>query len=178
MSTLSSMWSAKRRCGHTLVQAIAASDAMEYAIRKAVELGVSAVQPVTTRAQRAATGGTACGAAPSAVAPYRHSPPASNAAATGCPTCAGPSTRRMAASARRTATGIVLAPTRTTAPAAVAQASLDILIGPEGGFTADEVAGATRAGIIPVRLGPRVLRTETAGPAALAAAHALWGDFR
>ncbi|HEY5863057.1 MAG TPA: RsmE family RNA methyltransferase, partial [Casimicrobiaceae bacterium] len=74
---------------------------------------------------------------------------------------------------------IVLAPDGGRSLAQLSpQPSLEILIGPEGGFTADEIAGATRAGIIPVRLGPRVLRTETAGPAALAAAHALWGDFR
>jgi 16S rRNA (uracil1498-N3)-methyltransferase len=51
-------------------------------------------------------------------------------------------------------------------------------VGPEGGFTVEEVAAATRAGMLAVRMGPRVLRTETAGPAALAAMQTLWGDFR
>ena len=40
-----------------------------------------------------------------------------------------------------------------------------------------EVDAAQRAGYQPVRLGPRVLRTETAAPALLAALQALWGDF-
>lgn len=37
-----------------------------------------------------------------------------------------------------------------------------VLIGPEGGFSADEVVEAGRAGFLPVTLGPRILRTETA----------------
>jgi 16S rRNA (uracil1498-N3)-methyltransferase len=51
-------------------------------------------------------------------------------------------------------------------------------VGPEGGFTADEVARAARAGWQPARLGPRVLRAETAAVAALAAVNVLWGDWR
>jgi len=43
-----------------------------------------------------------------------------------------------------------------------------VFIGPEGGFEPAEVALAEKHGVIPVSLGPRVLRTETAGPAVLA----------
>jgi 16S rRNA (uracil1498-N3)-methyltransferase len=52
-----------------------------------------------------------------------------------------------------------------------------VLVGPEGGFTAGEVEQARNHGVEVVRLGPRVLRTETAGPAALAVLQALAGDF-
>ena len=52
-----------------------------------------------------------------------------------------------------------------------------LLSGPEGGFEPEEERAAQRAGFIPVRLGSRVLRTETAAVAALAALQALWGDF-
>jgi 16S rRNA (uracil1498-N3)-methyltransferase len=52
-----------------------------------------------------------------------------------------------------------------------------LLAGPEGGFTAEEQRDAERAGFTPLRLGPRVLRTETAAVAALAAMQTLWGDF-
>jgi len=52
-----------------------------------------------------------------------------------------------------------------------------LLAGPEGGFTPEEEARARAGGFTPVRLGPRVLRTETAAVAALAAMQALWGDF-
>jgi 16S rRNA (uracil1498-N3)-methyltransferase len=52
-----------------------------------------------------------------------------------------------------------------------------LLIGPEGGLEADEEALACSVCFQPVCLGPRVLRTETAGLAALAALMTLWGDF-
>jgi 16S rRNA (uracil1498-N3)-methyltransferase len=52
-----------------------------------------------------------------------------------------------------------------------------LLIGPEGGLDPGERQAAQAAGFIGVRLGPRVLRTETAGLAALAAMQIIWGDF-
>jgi 16S rRNA (uracil1498-N3)-methyltransferase len=52
-----------------------------------------------------------------------------------------------------------------------------LLIGAEGGLTADEIDLAVTYHFIPVRLGNRVLRTETAALAALAAMQTLWGDF-
>jgi 16S rRNA (uracil1498-N3)-methyltransferase len=52
-----------------------------------------------------------------------------------------------------------------------------IAVGPEAGFSATEEAMLGAAGFAPVRLGPRVLRTETAASAALAALNALIGDF-
>ena len=56
-------------------------------------------------------------------------------------------------------------------------AAVDLLIGPEGGFDDDELAVARAAGFRPVRLGPRVLRTETAGLVALAVLQSHWGDL-
>lgn len=53
-----------------------------------------------------------------------------------------------------------------------------LLSGPEGGFAEQERKWAVSAGFIPVRLGRRILRTETASIAALAAVQTLWGDFR
>ena len=54
---------------------------------------------------------------------------------------------------------------------------VQMLIGAEGGLDPQEVVAAQQVGFTPVRLGPRVLRTETAALAALAAMQALWGDF-
>jgi 16S rRNA (uracil1498-N3)-methyltransferase len=51
-----------------------------------------------------------------------------------------------------------------------------LLVGPEGGLTAREREDAERSGFVPVRFGPRVLRTETAPLAVIAAMQALWGD--
>jgi 16S rRNA (uracil1498-N3)-methyltransferase len=55
--------------------------------------------------------------------------------------------------------------------------SLAFLIGPEGGLTEAEVDKAKAQGFHAARLGPRVLRTETAPVVALAVAQQLWGDF-
>ena len=53
-----------------------------------------------------------------------------------------------------------------------------LLVGPEGGFAPREVERARAAGFIGLRLGPRVLRTETAGLIALGVLQARWGDLR
>jgi len=52
-----------------------------------------------------------------------------------------------------------------------------VYVGPEGGFTADEAARARQVGIVPVSLGPRILRTETAGLVALSAILYALGDL-
>ena len=56
--------------------------------------------------------------------------------------------------------------------------SVTLLTGPEGGFSSAERDLAKAAGFIPVRLGARILRTETASLAALSAVQMLWGDFQ
>jgi 16S rRNA (uracil1498-N3)-methyltransferase len=55
---------------------------------------------------------------------------------------------------------------------------LSLLAGPEGGLSDKERSMATDAGFTGIRLGPRVLRTETAPLAAIAAIQMLWGDFK
>ncbi|MAM71328.1 MAG: 16S rRNA (uracil(1498)-N(3))-methyltransferase [Gammaproteobacteria bacterium] len=55
---------------------------------------------------------------------------------------------------------------------------LALLIGPEGGFSPGELALTEQHGFVPIRLGPRVLRTETAPVAALSALQLYWGDFK
>lgn len=57
-------------------------------------------------------------------------------------------------------------------------ASVTILAGPEGGLTESETLLARRSGFLPLRIGPRILRTETAAIAAIAALQLQWGDFR
>ncbi|TAN48399.1 MAG: 16S rRNA (uracil(1498)-N(3))-methyltransferase [Methylococcaceae bacterium] len=52
-----------------------------------------------------------------------------------------------------------------------------LLSGPEGGFSGDERSLAQGSGFLPVKLGPRVLRTETAALTILAAVQMLWGDL-
>ena len=52
-----------------------------------------------------------------------------------------------------------------------------LLAGPEGGFTNAEIVAAQACGYTSVRLGARILRTETAALAGLSAIQTLWGDF-
>lgn len=58
-----------------------------------------------------------------------------------------------------------------------AATQLTLLIGPEGGLTDDEVDMAKSSGFTAVQFGPRILRTETASTAALAVVQSLWGDL-
>ncbi|MDS4025957.1 MAG: 16S rRNA (uracil(1498)-N(3))-methyltransferase [Candidatus Contendobacter sp.] len=55
--------------------------------------------------------------------------------------------------------------------------TITLLLGAEGGLSPAETAQARQAGFTGIRLGPRILRTETASVAALAAVQALWGDW-
>lgn len=57
------------------------------------------------------------------------------------------------------------------------QGAVSLLVGPEGGLSEAELRLAGQHGFVGLRMGPRVLRTETAGVAALAAMQALWGDW-
>jgi 16S rRNA (uracil1498-N3)-methyltransferase len=59
-----------------------------------------------------------------------------------------------------------------------APAGVALLVGPEGGLAADEVATVRAGGFLPVHLGPRILRTETAGLAVAAVLQFLYGDWR
>jgi 16S rRNA (uracil1498-N3)-methyltransferase len=55
--------------------------------------------------------------------------------------------------------------------------AVHLLVGPEGGWSDSELAACRSAGCTGIAIGPRVLRTETAGLAAMAAMQALWGDY-
>jgi 16S rRNA (uracil1498-N3)-methyltransferase len=55
--------------------------------------------------------------------------------------------------------------------------SVTLIIGPEGGLTEREEQQACEHGVLPLSIGARVLRTETAGLAALAALNAVWGEM-
>jgi len=58
------------------------------------------------------------------------------------------------------------------------QGKVVLLIGAEGGFTQTESDAALRCGFTPIQMGSRVMRTETAAIAGLAALQTLWGDFQ
>ena len=55
--------------------------------------------------------------------------------------------------------------------------SISLFVGPEGGFEEGEISAAVRAGVLPVSLGPRMLRAETAGVVAASAILYALGDL-
>jgi 16S rRNA (uracil1498-N3)-methyltransferase len=163
----------------TLVQALQAGDKMDFTIQKAVELGVSTIVPVDSRRSVLKLAGER---AAKRVAHWQ------GVAASACEQCGrnqvpivSPLERLDQWLARPVggALRLMLAPDAETTLAGLAPAQqVQLLIGAEGGLDPQEEIAARQAGFQAVRLGPRVLRTETAGLAALAALQALWGDFR
>ena len=163
-----------------LAQAISAGERMDYTIQKAVELGVAAIQPVTSDrsvvrldAARGAKRVTHWQAVPIAACEQcgRNRVPAVQ------PVMSIASWLGEVAS--DTTQGLLLLPRATLRLRDMQRphASITLLAGPEGGLAPEEQQAAEHAGFTPVRLGPRVLRTETAALAALAAMQTLWGDF-
>ena len=164
--------------GVTLVQAISRGERMDQTLQKSTELGVAAIQPIFTRRVEVRLDGRRLD---KRMAHWRG---VVNAACEQCGRASLPEigqpvdlpawTERPGAPVR-----LVLDPTagRDLSGVTLSAGSVEILVGPEGGLTAQESAQLEQAGVVAVRLGPRVLRTETAGPAAIAVLQALAGDF-
>ena len=159
----------------TLVQAVSSGDKMDFTIQKAVELGVAAIQPVLSlksvvrlSAEREAK----------KLAHWRR------IAIAACEQCGRnripqigellPLASYQAASG---SSKILLSPLGEARLAGLARSPLALAVGPESGFGPEEEQLLQQAGFVPVRLGRRILRTETAALAALAALNALAGDF-
>lgn len=73
---------------------------------------------------------------------------------------------------------LILDPGAEDSDTGPAPRSVALLVGPEGGFSSTEIAAAGAAGFTALRLGPRVLRTETAPLAAIALLQGRWGDMQ
>ncbi|TVP50175.1 MAG: 16S rRNA (uracil(1498)-N(3))-methyltransferase [Halomonas sp.] len=160
-----------------LGQAISKGDRMDYAIQKAVELGVAAITPLYTErgdvrlkgdredkklAHWQAVAASACEQSGRAVVPPVHPPMSLQAWLDE----RQESLRLML----HLATGNVF--DRQVPPASVA-----LLIGPEGGLSDGDIAAAEKAAFTPLTLGPRVLRTETAPVVALSLLQHYFGDL-
>jgi len=163
----------------TLVQAVSSGERMDLTIQKAVELGVARIIPVESERCVVRLKGER---AEKRVAHWQQ------VAISACEQCGRnriPEVRMISpldvwlAAEEIDALRWVLLPSadRALRDLPRPQKPIELLVGPEGGLTDAEAAAARRAGYQPVRLGPRVLRTETAAPALLAAVQALWGDF-
>jgi 16S rRNA (uracil1498-N3)-methyltransferase len=178
-----------------LAQALPAGDRMDWVVEKAVELGATAIQPLFSRRSLLRLEGeralrrlehwrriaiAACMQCGRDRVPQVLEPVALagwvGAPGDPAPCAAGASPER---AARPAAVRWMLSPHggERLATLGPAPRAAWLLVGPEGGLDDDEQARALAAGWRPLRLGPRVLRTETAGLASLAALQARFGDL-
>ncbi len=160
-----------------LAQVISKGDRMEFAIQKAVELGVSSIQPLFSercvvkldekrlrkkQQQWQAISIAACEQSGRCIVPE-----------------VKPAISFVEYLQKAEGQGVILNPEAQYSLKALnfSKQPLFILIGPEGGFSDDEVAQAKAAHVTSASLGPRVLRTETAALAALSIIQAVGGDL-
>ena len=162
-----------------LAQAVTTGEKMDYTLQKAVELGVARIQPLQTQRSVVRLDQER------ADKRRRHW---HNVVISACEQCGRNTVPGVAAIisleewVATTVAGqmrLMLSPAaeKTLREFSAPVAEVSLLVGPEGGFSKDEVYFAVAKGFQSARLGPRVLRTETAPLAALAAMQMLWGDF-
>jgi 16S rRNA (uracil1498-N3)-methyltransferase len=161
-----------------LVQGVSSGERMDFTIRKAVELGVAEVRPVLAAASVARPKGER------AAARREHWQKVAISACEQCGRNRIPEVQELVpvqeALKRDESWKILLSPRaelRYSEACRKVEAAVTVAAGPEAGFNAAEEAAFLDAGYVPARLGARVLRTETAALAALAALNALRGDF-
>ena len=164
----------------TLLQGISSGDRMDFTIQKAVELGVNQIQPISTERSVVKL---------SAERAEKRLEHWQNIVTSACEQCGRatipqvltPKTLAnwLSTNSESTATRILLNPIGAKRLAELDKPSgeIQLLIGAEGGLTQVEINLAISQGFKSVILGPRILRTETAGPTAIATMQALWGDF-
>lgn len=160
-----------------LVQGVSSGERMDFTVRKGVELGVAEIHPVLAHASVARPKGER------AAARHQHWQKIAVSACEQCGRNQIPAVHPLVDAVRYSGgegTRILLSPLAELSfsqACKAGDAAFTIAAGPEAGFSADEEAAFLNAGYVPARIGPRVLRTETAGLAALAALNALKGDF-
>ena len=160
----------------TLAQAVVAVDIMDWIVRKAVELGAAAVTPVVAARSQGGAGERV----------ERRLLRWQQIAIAACEQCGRNRVPAIAPPVTldawlQASSGVVVLDPR--APLSLSAAVVDrapgaVLVGPEGGFSAEELRAALARGARAVHMGPRTLRAETAALAALATIAALCGDAR
>ena len=164
----------------TLLQAISSGDRMDYTIQKAVELGVTAIQPISS--QRSVVKLNAERA-------QKRTEHWQNVAISACeqsgrafvPEVLAPLSLEtwLANNPHSSTSRILLNPVgaKRLRELAKPNAAIELLIGAEGGLSPEEIRLATSHQFQSIVLGPRILRTETAAITAISAMQTLWGDF-
>ena len=165
----------------TLLQSLARGEKMDWVIQKATELGATRILPVTTGRSEVRLDGTR---SEKRLAHWR------SVAIAACEQCgrnvvpeiSAPESLEACLAAHPQAGGEVrwmLHPGGTARLQNGGAMATDVMlaVGPEGGFSDNDLATLRHAGFDALALGPRILRTETAGLAAMAALQAVQGDF-
>ncbi|MBK1850452.1 MULTISPECIES: 16S rRNA (uracil(1498)-N(3))-methyltransferase [unclassified Marinobacter] len=162
----------------TLGQTLSKGDRMDYAVQKAVEMGVSRIVPLTTERCEVKLKGDREDKR------LRHWQSVAISAAEQCGRATVPeilpvmTVEQWLEYSRTCDLRLVLHHrTEKSLKSMNRPGTIALMIGPEGGLTADEIALAEKEGFLPMAMGPRVLRTETAPVAAIALCQWLWGDM-
>lgn len=162
----------------TLAQGIAKGERMDYAIQKATELGVVHVVPVITERCNVRLSDERW------EKKLQHWQAVATSACEQCgrnriPAIHQPLTLGAWLAQDRTELRLTLDPLAAGGIATITEkpGEVSLLVGPEGGLSEAELSAARRTGYRGLRLGPRVLRTETAGIAMLAVLQSRWGDL-
>jgi len=163
----------------TVVQAVGKGDRMDYALQKATELGAAAFVPLFTERTEVRLDGSRL---ERRVAHWRRVIVAAceQSGRARLPDLQAPLSLDEWLATPAAGARFMLDPNAQESLCALASAglSLAVAVGPEGGFSGEEVRRMAHGGVRSARLGARVLRTETAGPAAVAVLQALHGDLR
>jgi 16S rRNA (uracil1498-N3)-methyltransferase len=173
----------------TLAQGVSRGERMDLVVQKATELGVSAIVPLFTERSVVRLGAQQAERKLNhwrAIAIAACEQSGRNRLPSVAPPVSLADVLRSGADREGGASGsgvhnlrLLLSPGATSRIDALPRpaTSVTVLIGPEGGLTNAEQEAAVAAGFLPVRLGPRVLRTETAAIAALALLQRVFGDL-
>lgn len=164
-----------------LVQSISRGDRMDYTLQKAVELGVTQIQPIFSERCEVKLSGDKLEKRRDQWQAMVISACEQSGRCTVPEILPIQTYSNWLSSLPQPAFGLVLDPyandTLQTLQAPEIGRPVHLLIGPEGGLSTAEVEHAVNQGLTPIKLGPRILRTETAGPAILAGLQILWGDW-
>lgn len=163
----------------TLAQGIARGEKMDWILQKATELGVAAIAPIITERTEVKLEGERS----DKKARHWHGVLAAACEQSGrarIPALAEATTLARYATAESAELKLALDPRGELSLAAIhpeKNQGIALVIGPEGGLSERDLASLRAGGFRGLRLGPRVLRTETAGIAAMAALQAMHGDW-
>ncbi|WP_127254431.1 16S rRNA (uracil(1498)-N(3))-methyltransferase [Neisseria meningitidis] len=163
----------------TLIQSISSGERMDFTLQKSVELGVTAIQPVISERCIVRLDGERAAKRLARWQEIVISACEQSGRNTVPPVLPIIGYREALDKMPSESTKLIMSINRARKLGDIRQPSgaIVFMVGPEGGWTEQEEQQAFEAGFQAVTLGKRILRTETAPLAALAAMQTLWGDF-